>query len=290
MIIDLLENNVEGTDYYSFRVTNPRISVNFDVKGISNQDYAAAQPLRGIMLLCKNSFDEIWHNVNLYVAANQDITIDLSVFLDKHEIIDVMIYGPLYSKLTKLLVSCEDGIITNPEINNDVLLIGGKDTFGRACTTTAFKFSNILQRKNKRYMQSLCYDEDNYTGLIKKYLQKNSISSEIVILELNNHTDKQKMRDIIESLKFKYLFIWYYNFDDEAFFNEIIQDNDVTFLNSQKDLSECEWKTHAYCCPINHFDEEYFDEFCTINNELLNDSGNIFIYRIIQQFFDGVLK
>lgn len=288
MIIDLLKENKGNDNVYSFRVTNPKISVNFDLEEIIDKGHTSAQSSRGIIILCKNAFDDIWHNVNIYVTNNFDIIIDLRVFLDTHEIVDVLIYGPLYTKFTKLLVSCEDGMVISPEGRHEITVMGGQDTFGSACTTTALNFSNILQRKNDNAIQRYCYDQRDYTKSINGNIEHNS--SEILILELNNHIDADKLYSLIKSYDFKYLFLWYYDFNDENLFNRLQKEYTLRELRSKNDLNNCKWNEQVYSCAINRIDEDYFNEFCTINNKVLNDSGHIFIYNVIQKFFDGVLK
>ena len=244
----------------------------------------------GIYLMYKLPTDKTWMNIKSYSDISH-FTVDMSHFVDAGEVYEILIYGPIISKLTKLQVTIPEGSIAKiiEEVpNRTIVVAGGFNTYGIGCTSTSSMFSHILERKFDAKVTNNSYNTVNYLkNIYFDYRNSKVPIADVGILELDNFSQHES---VIETLlprliplmkqRCKYLIGWYSISNDKAY-KKIIANNTIKEFIYNADLEIVD----ISCL----YDEDYND-MCVYSNVYINDTGNIMIYKKLEEVIRRLTK
>lgn len=297
MVLNLLTEdiklNMANPKVFKFKTNAQRFKINFKVTDIirGNYPHVGIPAHEGIMVLYRKTMDSpdddskerTWYNVEAY-TERYDTTVFMHHLVYPGEEYEVMIYGPILSKISQLEIEYPEGTyaeeIKNPP-NSKILVAGGTMSFGIGCTTSAMLFSSILSRKLNASVDNLTFNNSNFLNEINNFYKENYEKKEydIGILELdysnqNDEIVETYLKNVITTMKShcKKLICWYslppyrsYKKNNiNKILNEIPSDNIIV-----QDISYV-------------FDKENFD-ICTYSGNFINDSGNMLIYKKLEE-------
>lgn len=270
---------------YFFESDSQTFDIDFEVVNVVRSFFPhMGLPLReGLSVMYRTLNDRMWYNIGNY-ALDTPFTIDMSNFVDKGEIYEILIYGPIISTLKKLQIILPEGSYAKilkliPDKN--VVVVGGPTTYGIGCTTSANMFSNIIERKFDANVYHLAFDDKNYLKKVKEYYSSNNPPvADIGILELdyfsqNELAVEEDLIDVINLMnqRCKHVIGWY-SIEEGRMYKSIILNKTIQKSVNNGDLEVLDL---SYL-----YDDEHRD-MCTYNVWFMNDSGNILIYQEIKE-------
>lgn len=302
MVLNLLtediKSNMANPKVFKFKTNAQRFKINFKVTDIiqGNYPHVGIPAHEGIMVLYRKTVDSpnndskerTWYNVEAF-TERYDTTVFMHHLVNPGEEYEVMIYGPILSKISQLEIEYPEGTFAE-EIKNSpnskILVAGGTMSFGIGCTTSAMLFSSILSRKLNASVEHLTFNNSNYLNEIYKFYKENNAKKEydIGILELDYSNQKDEivetyLKNVIKMMKShcKKLICWYslppyrsYKKNNiNRILNEMQSDNIIV-----KDMSYL-------------FDKEHFD-ICAYSGNFINDSANMLIYKNLEEIIRGL--
>ncbi len=297
IILDFFEENNQfknQDDSMAFRFVCNSLSFQIDyevvdkVKGYFPHIGVTAR--EGICVLYRVAGDNNWFNINSYANVSP-INITMSHFVEKDEQYEIIIFGPIIGKLSKLQVIIPDdaeGSIINPNPNRNMVVAGGFNSFGIGCTTTGCMFSNILERKFNANVSHVTFNTLNYLENVCHYYKKGVPPVvDVGILELDNYTQHESLveevlPDVIRFMKLrcKHLIGWY-SISDSKDFKKIIANNTIKDFIYNKDLEVLD---------LSYLHDDEHKEMCTFSDVYINDTGNIMIYKELEECIRRVTK
>lgn len=295
MILNLLKEckntTLSNPATFKFKTNAQKFTINFKIKDViyGNFPHVGISAHQGIMVLYKKENDASWLNVDAY-TERQNSTIYMHHLVKINEEYEVLIIGPILSKLDKLDVEIPDeskASICNDYLNN-LLVIGGPHSFGIGCTTSAFTFSSIIGRKLGSNMSNLTFYQPNYLKLIHEYYENNENLEQydLAILEVDyvnqtNEDVEKYLVDIIHKLQkhCKNIICWYcipkYKSEKIELVKKLLDDE---FSNGEIKLYDFSFL----------YENEYLD-ICTYSGNFINDSGNVMIYKKFKKIIEEIL-
>lgn len=172
--------------------------------------------------------------------------------------------------------------------NRNIVVAGGFNTYGIGCTSTSSMFSHILERKFDAKVTNNSYNTVNYLkNIYFDYKNSKVPIADVGILELDNFSQHES---VIETLlprliplmkqRCKYLIGWYSISNDKAY-KKIIANNTIKEFIYNADLEIVDMS----CL----YDEDYRD-MCVYSNVYINDTGNIMIYKKLEEVIRRLTK
>lgn len=277
---------------YTFESNAQQFTINYEisniVKGYFPQIGLTAR--EGICIMYRPSGENQWFNIDCYTII-PSVKINMTNFVEKDEVYEIMVYGPIIGKLTKLEVEFPDDSyaeIINWIPEKTLCVAGGSNSFGVGCTTTGLMFSNILERKLSTKMYHVTYNDKNYLESIYNYYKNsNPPVCDVGILELDHYSQNES---IVENLlpevislmnqRCKYLIGWY-SMANVKSYKKIIANNTIQdfIYNNEIEIVDLSYL----------YNDEY-REMCTYNNFYINDTGNMMVYKKLKEAIRRVTK
>lgn len=268
---------------FKFRTNARKIILDYHVddKKYGYFPHVGIAAQEGIMTLYKKDDDESWLNVEASTPRYNN-TLNMHHLVDGKEEYDVLLYGPILSRIKKLEVEVPEestASLIPEEHAQRILLVGGLNSFGIGCTTQAFTLSALLTRKLDAHVDSLTYNYSNYLELVNRHYTENlqTRKYDIGIIEVDyvNQKDeitKKYVKEIVEKMKThcNTVICWYcipkYKSYKKENINEILGNLDDIILEDYSFL----------------YDKEYVD-ICTFSGNFINDSGNMMIFKKLEE-------
>lgn len=286
MILNLL-SETETKDFivhqtFKFKTNAPTFSIELTVKEQINGFYphVGLSAKKGLMLLYKTKDSENWFNVDAFTSRH-NTNVNMTHLVKKGEEYEILVYGPILSKLTELKINLpkgSTGTVMNDYSDFEILVAGGLYSYGIGCTTTSLMFSNILGRKTNSKVDNISFKDNKFLKKTYELLkdEENFSDYTIGILEVDNFAQDEKyiekyLKKTIDLMKSycKQVICWYSTSD-----NLINNKEKVLEVLNEYDSSE----------NINFIDLSFTfnDEnrdICTYSNKFINDTGNIMIFK-----------
>lgn len=288
----LSDNNSSKHQVFKFK-TNARIfKMNFDVENKMRGyfPHVGLSAQEGLMLLYRNIDGKSWFNVDAY-TTRYNSSVNMTHIIEEGEEYEVLIYGPILSNLSKLEIELPENT-TGEIITNDnelsILIAGGMYSYGLGCTTTSLMFSNILGRKTNAKIDNISFIENDFIKRTHEYLKgkEDFPKYNLGIIEVDNYSqDKSLLNEyLLETIELmkKYcskILCWYSisNYTPE-------QKKDLEkLLENEISTDKVELLDISYL-----FDNENKD-LCTFSDKFINDTGNIMIYKQMEEIVVDVL-
>ncbi len=289
MILDLLSQNqnrsLSNPQVFKFRTNAQNFRINFKITDTihGNYPHVGLSLQEGIMVLYKKEEDICWLNVDAF-TERYNRQIYMHHLVKENEEYEVLIYGPVLSKLSVLKIEIPEGntgsIITNDSELN-ILVAGGLISYGIGCTTASLTFSSMLGRKLEASVDQLTYNNANYLEKINEYFEKEPKlrKYDVGILEAdyvnqNDEITKKYLRKTIENMQkyCKTVICWYclpkYKSSKKEAIHRLLDE-----ISSNKVFIE----DFSFL-----FDKKYND-ICTYSGNFINDSGNMMIYKELEE-------
>jgi len=193
---------------------------------------------------------------------------------------DILIYKPMANPLKEFYIEIQDNCYfkeyTN-SISEDILVCGGKQSFGIGVTTLGLMFSNILSRKLNTFVKNISSDKSNYLKETYNYLINNKVIQKIIILEV--HSFEQEDSTINEYL-FKILEI-IKNKNKKIILWHSIPKYNKKYKKINNLLTEYSNNKNIFYIDMSFIHEGEYKSVCTYDSSLINDTGNILLYNNI---------
>ena len=274
--MDLLNIDEKNEGRYHFKVNTNRFQIHYRITNIPEGYYPhlGVTAREGIILLYKHPEKKLWTSIDAYHNGNI-ANVNMSHMLNNNIYYEVLLYAPLLSDVEELTVELNDDAsleIIKESNDRSILLCGGPSSFGIGCTAVSLMFSNILSRKLDVPITNVTYNQEDYMKKLQEHFSNNEDRYDIGIIELNakeNDCLEYDLKEIISQMNSccNVVIGWYYFKELEPVFKKLLKDeidNDKIIL---KDIS---------CI----FDENNRD-ICTYGNNIINDTGNIHIFKIL---------
>lgn len=296
MILNLLKEcentTLSNPKTFKFKTNAQKFTIDFKIKDIiyGNFPHVGISAHQGIMVLYKKEDDASWLNVDAY-TERQNSQIHMHHLVKSGEEYEILIYGPILSKLDKLEIEVPDESETHiikKDHTNDILVVGGPHSFGIGCTTASFIFSSIIGRKLESKIDNLTFNSPNYLKLTDEYIKNNNNSKkyDVAILEVdyvnqNSEDTKKYLLEIIQYLQKNCtkIICWYcipkYKSEKIELIHEILD----------SELSKDNIELHDFSFL---YDNEYLD-ICTYSGNFINDSGNVMLYKEFEKIIGEIL-
>lgn len=297
IIIDLIkESGIRSSEEsmsYQFECNAKKFDIIFEISDIVKGLYphTGITAREGICIMYRLSGTKNWYNINMFFRESQ-VTIDMSDYVDDSQTYEILIYGPIIAKVSKLQISIPEENTLNITGNNkrrNITVAGGPISFGIGCTTAKSIFANVIERKMEGYVHHITYNNFNYLEDISNYYENNDNApvADIAILEVDYFPQKESnieeiLPKVITMMKqrCKYLIGWY-AIPESKSFKKIIANNTIKEYIQNQDIHMLDL---SYL-----YSGEYLDE-CTYNNFVINDTGHLLIYREIEKEIRRLMK
>ncbi|MBE6485724.1 MAG: hypothetical protein E7Z85_02640 [Methanosphaera stadtmanae] len=293
LLTEDIKLNMANPKVFKFKTNAQRFKINFKVTDIirGNYPHVGIPAHEGIMVLYRKSVnspqkdlkERTWYNVEAY-TERYDTTVFMHHLVKPGEEYEVMIYGPILSKISQLEIEHPEGTFAE-EIKESpkskILVAGGTMSFGIGCTTSAMLFSSILSRKFNASVDHLTFNNSNYLTDINNYYKENNEKNEydIGILELDYSNQKDELVDtylknVITMMKShcKKLICWYSLPPYRSY-----KKNKINTILNEIPSENIIFQDISYL-----FDKENVD-ICSYSGNFINDSGNMLIYKKLEE-------
>ncbi len=277
---------------YIFESNSQKFDIIFKISNIQKKffPHIGITAREGISVMYRLSGNKNWLNIDFFFKKSRE-TIDMSCYIDEGQKYEILIYSPIIAQLSKLAIEVpEDTYIKKINVYSDktMVVVGGPISYGIGCTSVKSMFSNILERKYEAEVNHVTFNENNYLESVLNYYNMSYPQvADVGIIELDQFRQKESVVEeilpqLISVMKqyCKYLIGWY-AIPESKSFKKIIANNtikDYVYNNEIKviDLSYI-------------FDKEHKD-MCAYNNYYINDTGNILIYKKLDENLRGLLE
>lgn len=277
---------------YKFESNAKKFTVEFEVEGIVKGyfPYIGLSAREGICLMYRKIGERQWYNIDSYTTLKR-FTVMMTHFVEEDEPYEILIYGPIISHLTKLDVEVSDeeyASIIDLMPERTLAVAGGSHTHGIGCTTNSFMFSNILERKLDAEVYHITFHNKNYLELVNDFYENNNPPIvDVGILELDYFSQNESIIEeilpkVITQMRQRcnYLIGWYTIPQNKAY-KKIIANNTIRDFIYNKDIEVID---------MSYLYEEDYRHMCTFNNYYINDTGNVMIYKELEEKIRGLTK
>lgn len=290
MIIDFLDENehLNCWDQYIFKfktnAKNFKIYLNVYEKPLGHYPHFGITAREGIYVMFRLNGDKNWYNLDAY-ARKSEININMIHFITDNTEYEVLMYGPLLSKLSKFYVDIPDEYYAEKipsKLDRKILIVGGMQSLGIGCTTTSMAFSSILSREFETELYKITVNDKNYLEKIYRFVHETDYlpQADIGILELDyfNQDDNYieiYLPDIIRFMKkyCKKIICWYSISKEKEYKKNKISG----ILENLVDSTEIIFTDLSFIHDKKHY------EMCRYGPEFINDTGNIMIYKELKK-------
>jgi len=280
------------TNCKNFKLT---YDINKKVKG--NYPHVGVTAREGICVLYKYPDNDIWYNLDTFARRNPVPILMKNYSIQKHTVdnseYELMILGPLWGDVSKLLIEYPDDSymrINNEISERKILFAGGTYSFGIGCTTVGLKYSNILARQFNASKLDLCFNErkNHLTKVLEYYRSHDDLPQvDVGILEIDSfeqdiNSIKENLKEIIEYMKghCEHIIGWYCLPNSKNNKKQLI-----------KEILKDEIKNdNIILVDMSFIYDKHFIDMCTLSNNFINDTGNIYIYKRLNEVIEGVTK
>lgn len=294
MILDLLPQQRSSTNNQTFKFKTDaqvfKIILEIEDKINGFFPHIGVCAREGIMVLYKNTDGKTWLNVDAYTTRS-NTEVNMTHIIDEGEEYEVLIYGPILSKISKLKIELPDtalGQLIDEKDKPSILIAGGMYSFGVGTTTTSMMFSNILGRKMGATIDNISFREKIFLKKTYTYLKnnKNLPKYSIGILEIDNYSQdkrilKKYLKATIKSMKSicDNIICWYSisNYTQED------KENIEKMLENEISSNEIE------LLDISHIFSQENKDICAYSDKFINDTGNVMIYKQMEQLIAEIL-
>lgn len=197
---------------------------------------------------------------------------------------EILIYNPILSEINQLKIETPENYkieYLNDIKDKTILIAGGINSFGIGCTACGVMFPNILGRKLDYNIQNISLNEKNYLKNTFKYFRNyKQPKVDLGILELDyilqeNKVFNKYVKRVIKQMKVKtdYLICWYAipHFEEKK--HEKIKKIIKKYSKDEK----------IEILDLSFIYDEQYSEMCTHSANFINDTGNIMIYKKIEE-------
>lgn len=272
-IINFKTNAQNFKIYYSVKNT---VNGNFPHFGITARE--------GIHLLYRYQNTKNWFNVDAFSSRNSPISVNMKHIIKEDEEYEILIYEPLLSEVSELKIE----IPKNYEIeylenkkDKTILIAGGAHSFGVGCTACGVMFPNILGRKLDYNIQNVSFNRRNFLEFTYKYFKNNKHPKvELGILELDHILQYDEIFDeyaekVIQQMKSNTdkLICWY----------TIPKTADKKHTKLKKLIENYSKDKKIKIVDLSFIYDEEYSEMCTHSKNYINDTGNIMIYKKLEE-------
>lgn len=289
IILDLLKNSPiqkskDNSLSFKFESNALTFEIDYELDGIKKGyfPHIGTSAREGICLMYKLSSDKTWMNINSYSKVSP-VSIDMSKYIEENTSYEIIIYGPIINKLSKLLITVPDEYsakIIDEVPQRNIVVAGGFNTYGIGCTNTSTMFSHILERKFNAKVENLSYNTINYLNFIyNDYVNSNAPIADVCILELDSFSQNESVSETIlpkliplMKKRCKKLIGWY-AISDEKSYKKIITNNIIKDFIYNGDLEILDLS----------FLYNEFDDIGVYSSMYINDTGNILIYKKLEE-------
>lgn len=302
MLINLLDkkssNSYFDKNIYKLYTNCKNFKLTYAVnnKARGNYPHVGVTAREGICVLYKYPDKNIWYNLDTFARRNPVPIMMKNYNIQKHTTdnseYELMILGPLFGDISKLTIEYPDDSYIR--INNNIsdkkfLFAGGSHSFGIGCTTVGLKFSNILSREYDASMIDLSFNNrKNYLKEILEYYKSHELPQiDVGILEIDSFEQdltsiNENLKEIIEFMKThcKHIIGWYCLPTSKNNKKKLITE----ILNDELK------KNNVILVDMSFIYEKEFVDMCTLSNKFINDTGNIYIYKKLNEAVKGVTK
>lgn len=281
-----------NSSVFKFKSNSLSFEIDYELDGISKGyfPHISTSVREGIYLMYKLPSDDTWMNIKSYTDIS-NFSVDMSHYIEEGEMYEIIIYGPILSRLTKLQVTVPEGYIAtivNRVPKKNMVVAGGFNTYGIGCTATSSMFSHILERKFDANVSNNSYNTINYLNNIYHDYRNSKVPiADVAILELDNFSQHESVIETVlpkliplMKQRCKHLIGWYSISNDKAY-KKIIANNSIKNYIYNGDLEIVDMSFL--------YDEDYRD-MCVYSNVYINDTGNIFIYKKLQEVIRRLTK
>lgn len=301
MRLNLMTNKLRNKDsqhqVFKFKTNAQKFKTEFKAENEhpGNYPHVGISAQEGIMVLYRkcvdsddSSTERTWYNVESY-TERYDSTVYMHHLVRPQEDYEVLIYGPIINNLSQMEIESPDGTYLetlDTPYDKKLLVAGGLISHGLGCTTSAICFPNILGRKLNASVDYITYSDGTYLDKVHEYLNNTDISEvyDVGILELdysnqNDEVVKEHLKDVIELMKThcKHLICWSSIPGYKSYKKTVIND----IVNEVKD-DNISLADYSFI-----FNKENVD-ICTYSGNYINDSGNVMIYRKLEELIRGL--
>ena len=281
-----------------FISNSPNIEIKYTIVDRRMGEYAhtGITVQYGVSYVYRIIGEEIWHNLDCYCGRESDglISIAMNRYVPQDKFYEIRVYGPVFSYLSDFVISIDEAYEISPVSHEKkkICFLGGVTTFGAGVTSSALMYTNILQRRYAIEAVNISFYWWNWMDNMKAFLYEllpqiqdckmffMECDSPKLSLEVLEHNLKEICEFLLEQTTSK-LVLWNQpicnnNNEKKAYIENVVNDfcdrypNRIVFHNNYYI-----WK------------EEQYDEY-TNGEEFINDSGNIYIYKMLKSNVEEV--
>lgn len=209
--------------------------------------------------------------------------------INDNEEYEILIYGPILAEIKQLDIEIPEPYeieYLSAKKDEIILISGGLNSFGVGCTACGVMFPNILGRKLNYNIQNISFNDKNYLEKTYSYFKEyNHQKVDLSILELdyikqNNQIFDKYHEKVIKQLKSKsnHVICWYAIPKTEIDKHAKLKKIKENFSNDKK----------VEIIDLSFIYDEQHSEMCTHSKNYINDTGNIMIYKKIEQTINHI--
>lgn len=277
---------------------------NISVRSTVDDKFNAELPHTGICaqhgLACSYRIcgEDIWHNADCYSGRDTtyEVLIELAAVVPAGKKYEAVIYGPIFSYISDMDMMIDYDYTMEPvdRKRDKVLFIGGPVTYGAGVTSTSMMFSNIFARRYDIEPVNLSYYWWNWMEGQREVLNKmENQLKDIKLIYLECDTPRmsysimeENLPKIVEFLLEKTdarIVLWNYPVSVALPSNEERQ----AFIKNMMDNYETD--RLVFCDNYSKWSENDFDMY-TYDGCFVNDTGNIWIYKTLEQYMEELCQ
>lgn len=288
MRVDILQKalNIRSPFVYRLRTNAETFKIFYELEHVKKGTFphVGVTAREGLLVMFKRPTDKSWMVINAY-SRKSPVTISMKPLVNKDEVYDILIYGPMLATFSELYLDIPEGcpIISIQENEIDrIVIAGGVNSFGIGCTTTSMLFSSIIGRKTNSIVNNYALNNNSF---LKEYHavyvegNRKVPMHDIGILEIDSYAqskvDLEKyLCDVVDIFKSRCekLICWFAlppeSESKKPLIKELLKDYEDEIII--EDIS---------CI----FSEEYVD-MCAYSNRFINDTANVMIYKKLSKW------
>ena len=280
------KNIVFKSNIMLFKTNAPNFKIYYTVKNKYDGNYPhfGVTAREGIHILYRYPNTKNWFNVDAFSSKNSPIHVNMKYIIRNNEEYEILIYKPKLSEITQLKIEPPENYTIKyleSEKDKTILVAGGIHSFGIGCTASGVMFPNILGRKLNYNIQNISFNEKNYLmNTYKCFKIYEYPKTELAILELDYILQDEKIfnkyvKKEIKQIKSKanYLICWYAIPRTEVKKHEKIKKLMKKYSKDKK----------IEILDLSFIYNEKYSEMCTHSKNFINDTGNIMIYKKLEE-------
>lgn len=231
-----------------------------------------------------------WKPIDL-ICRDTETEINMSHLIRRGQTYEIAVYGPILACLDKVSVSVKDDeLFSVPDVKyeRNILVLGGRKTFGIGVTSSSMMFSNIIRRNHEVRLKRIAVSDNNFLkDIYDQTADMEDISGyDTVICEIDAQgQDDRIVREYLESTlkllaKAKHVVLWHAAKETVWKRKQEIK----TLIDSVLQ----QYNSFSYLDLNCLFSPEYAD-MCTYSANFINDAANILIYQAIEKELETYL-